>query len=64
MIDYPCKDCRERYPGCHDKCDIYQEAHSKQLAANRARYLMCEHECVVVQRHINMGNRNKKPRRR
>jgi hypothetical protein len=20
----PCKDCRDRHPGCHDKCDGYK----------------------------------------
>ena len=22
---YPCKDCTDRYPTCHDKCDRYQK---------------------------------------
>lgn len=23
--DAPCKDCKERYTACHDKCEKYQE---------------------------------------
>lgn len=24
--DMPCKDCKERYLGCHSKCEKYQNA--------------------------------------
>lgn len=25
MTTVPCKDCADRYPGCHGKCDAYKE---------------------------------------
>lgn len=41
----PCKDCRDRYPGCHSKCDKYiiwkdaNEANNKKIreAKNKER---------------------------
>ena len=29
-VDYPCKDCAERYVGCHHECDMYKDATNKQ----------------------------------
>lgn len=26
---FTCKDCQSRYPGCHDKCEKYQEEKKK-----------------------------------
>lgn len=28
-IVYPCKDCEERYLGCHSKCEKYKECSEK-----------------------------------
>ena len=33
----PCKDCSERYPGCHNKCDKYKEWKKILDSANKAR---------------------------
>lgn len=33
----PCKDCREREPHCHSKCDKYK-AYKDKLEVNRTRY--------------------------
>lgn len=30
MLKYPCKDCEKRYPGCHSKCEAYQDVHKQQ----------------------------------
>ena len=38
MQEFTCKDCPDRYPGCHDKCEKYQaenEIHKARLAAKR-----------------------------
>lgn len=32
----PCKDCADRYPGCHDHCDRFKEWHEKVAARNKA----------------------------
>lgn len=24
--EFPCKECANRYPGCHDKCEKYRES--------------------------------------
>ena len=37
MLKYPCKDCNKRYPGCHDKCEAYQDIHKKQQEIYKAR---------------------------
>ena len=38
---YSCKDCQQRYPGCHGKCETYKRekaAHEEERAAlNRER---------------------------
>lgn len=26
MSNYPCKNCPDRYPACHDHCEKYKEA--------------------------------------
>ncbi len=31
MMIAPCKDCDRRNPGCHDKCEDYQEFHRKKM---------------------------------
>ena len=33
----PCKDCNDRYPGCHDKCPGYAEWKSKIKKVNDER---------------------------
>lgn len=30
----PCKDCSERHPGCHDRCEGYQEYKKEQFDYN------------------------------
>ena len=34
----PCKDCQEREPGCHDRCEKYQEFQKKNAAERDRRY--------------------------
>lgn len=31
----PCKECRNRYPACHDSCASYQEWNMARLSAKR-----------------------------
>ena len=31
MQEYPCKDCKDRYLGCHDQCARYQAAKNQNL---------------------------------
>ena len=33
----PCKDCPDRYPACHDKCEKYKERKKLVDGANKAR---------------------------
>ena len=33
----PCKDCKKRYPACHDKCEQYKEWKKMVDSANKAR---------------------------
>lgn len=30
-VKFPCKNCPDRYPACHDNCDRYKEAKAKNL---------------------------------
>lgn len=32
----PCKDCPDRSPKCHDKCQVYREWSAQRKAANAA----------------------------
>lgn len=38
-----CKDCEKRYPGCHDKCQVYQE-----WKTDRERFLEERHREKVI----------------
>lgn len=31
MREYPCKDCKDRYLGCHDRCARYQAAKNQNM---------------------------------
>lgn len=33
----PCKDCPDRYPGCHSKCERYLELRARLDARNEQR---------------------------
>ena len=35
--DAPCKDCTDRYQGCHDKCNGYAEWKAKLEKVNEER---------------------------
>ncbi len=42
MCQANCKDCNERYPGCHDNCISYQEFKAKRKLENeKAREIKC-----------------------
>jgi hypothetical protein len=34
----PCKDCKDRYPGCHGSCEAYQLYKDLRSKANKKRY--------------------------
>jgi hypothetical protein len=38
MIQYPCKDCKIRYVGCHAKCSDYKAAAEQNRKIQEARY--------------------------
>lgn len=45
MSNPPCKDCKERVLGCHDRCELYQAYHKanverciKQCEENKVLY--------------------------
>lgn len=35
--EFPCKECLDRYAGCHDKCEKYKESLKKYRALDRDR---------------------------
>lgn len=38
MISGPCKDCTERYVGCHSKCEKYVDFRKRLDAENEIRH--------------------------
>ena len=40
-MTYPCKNCTERYLGCHDRCEKYQAVKAK-IAARRNEEEKCK----------------------
>ena len=36
-VKFPCKDCPDRYPGCHDNCEKYKAAKEKHNAAAKTK---------------------------
>lgn len=38
MKDCPCKECDERIPGCHSKCDNYKKFEQKCKEIRERRY--------------------------
>lgn len=64
MVTSPCKDCPDRYVGCHSKCDKYlefKEQHSKEKTIIQLRKKEAQDE---VARAIETYNRVTKSRRR
>ena len=59
---FRCKDCTERYPGCHDRCEQYQAA--KALNDKRRHDAYVKNQASMYQyKHI--GNvRNDQAKRR
>lgn len=37
MVEYPCKDCKDREIGCHGKCKAYADAKAKHSKVNKTR---------------------------
>ena len=33
--EFPCKECTDRYPGCHNKCEKYRDSLKKYRALDR-----------------------------
>ena len=57
-----CRDCKERYPACHDYCEKYLDAndewqeHRKQVKAIKAdEYDIYKSECARKQRRSKYG---------
>lgn len=38
-MNYPCRDCKRRTPGCHDVCAEYKEAHEKDRKIRKELYM-------------------------
>lgn len=60
MINYPCKGCLNRKPGCHAKCEEYQAA--KQMDHERRQAAQADREANRLL-SIGAGKRQGKYRR-
>lgn len=49
MIMSPCKDCKKRHIGCHDKCDIYLKYKEEIRAFNKKAKEDRYNECVMYE---------------
>lgn len=38
-MTHNCKDCKKRYPGCHDRCESYQAYKKQREEINKNRQL-------------------------
>lgn len=37
-VNFPCQNCPDRYPGCHDHCEKYKAAKEKHNAAAKVKW--------------------------
>ena len=49
MTNATCKDCPERYPGCHDRCERFQEW--RKTHAAELRYTNANHAAERIGRN-------------
>lgn len=45
----PCKGCIGRNPGCHDRCEDYQEWRKERTELNELRHKQAEIRAVVME---------------
>ena len=49
----PCRGCGERYPGCHDHCERYQEASTKweeyKMRIRKVKHLYREADAFKIE---------------
>ena len=50
----PCKDCKDRYLGCHDKCDRYKEFKSRKTALNEVIRKAKQEESFEIEKHARL----------
>lgn len=62
-MNFPCKDCPKRYPGCHDKCGDYQAAKIENDRAREAEYTRRSIEAYSIDLIRNKRDRMAKRRR-
>ena len=58
---FTCKDCGNRYPGCHDKCEKYQKEKAEHEARKAVEYQQRKlHHDIESQRSSNINKMGKR----
>lgn len=62
----PCKGCEPptRFPGCHDKCEIYQEYKKAKLEFNLQLAIINNYDVYVREKKANQWEKNVKKKQR
>lgn len=58
-MNYPCKDCEKREPGCHSKCEAYRKLRKKNVKLNEQRAKENANNAVAVSAAVTRKRRNK-----
>ena len=65
MLKVPCKDCPERSPTCHAKCEKYQEFNLRREELREARQKESNQRAGFIEHHQRLAARVRtdKPRK-
>lgn len=61
----PCKDCKDRYFGCHDVCRVYKEWAAKMRELNKKRRMESRFaNCTLPEARLNEREQRRKKKNR
>jgi hypothetical protein len=60
----PCKDCQEREPGCHDRCEKYQEFRKTRREFNQKMGELGIYNTYVADRKAKIHDTMEKKKKR
>lgn len=58
-VKNPCKYCKDRYLGCHGKCDKYKEFKNSITKANNERYRQGQLKAYQVDKALDLRKKIK-----
>lgn len=62
MLNAPCKDCPDRYVGCHSQCEKYQAFHKEREAflEYKAKQNKLDDDCYNSSRHSKYAKKRRR----